>query len=299
MFRSSGLKFFHRQARASGRIALREPLCYSSSLMHVRRFFVTLFSLLVFAFALIWPSLAADPVAKKPLIVGMELSYPPFEMTDEKGNPSGIGVELAQALAKSLGREIQIRNYEFTGLIPALKTKQIDLIISSMTSTEERAKSIDFSDPYMNTGLAILVPAKSDIKSIADVDKPGRKVVVKKGTTGFTYATEKLKNVTPLIIEAEAACALEVIQGKADAFIYDQMSVFQFAKRNPQTTRGLLEPFQRESWAIGIRKGNDELRQQVNAFLAEFKTSKGLEKLGEKYIEADREVFREMGYPFQ
>ncbi len=235
----------------------------------------------------------------KPLIVGMELSYPPFEMTDENGKPSGIGVELAEALAKNLGRPLQIRNYEFTGLIPALKTGQIDLIISSMTATEERAKSIDFSDPYMNTGLAILVPAKSDIKSIADVDKPGRKVVVKKGTTGFTYATEKLKNVTPLIIEAEAACALEIIQGKADAFLYDQMSVFQFARRNPQTTRGLLEPFQRESWAIGIRKGNDALRTQVNAFLAEFKASKGLEKLGEKYIEADREVFREMGYPFQ
>jgi len=254
---------------------------------------------ITFCLLLVSATRAAAQSAPKPLVVGMELSYPPFEMTDEQGKPSGIGVELAEALAKHLGRPLQIRNYEFTGLIPALKSGQIDLIISSMTATEERAKSIDFSDPYMHTGLGILVPANSDIKSIADVDKPGRKVVVKKGTTGFTYATEKLKNVTPLIIEAEAACALEVIQGKADAFIYDQMSVFQFARRNPQTTRGLLEPFQRESWAIGIRKGNDALRAQVNAFLAEFKASKGLEKLGEKYIEADREVFREMGYPFK
>ncbi len=237
--------------------------------------------------------------AEKPLVVGMELSYPPFEMTDEKGKPSGIGVELAEALAKSLNRPLEIRNYEFTGLIPALKTGQIDLIISSMTSTPERAQAIDFSDPYMNTGLAILVNAKSDIKSIADVDKPGKTVAVKKGTTGFEYVTTKMKYAKALILEAEAACTLEVIQGKADAFVYDQMSIFQFARKNPKTTRGLLEPFQRESWAIGIKKGNNELRQRVNAFLAEFKASKGLEKLGEKYIAADREVFREMGYPFQ
>lgn len=168
-----------------------------------------------------------------------------------------------------------------------------------MTANAERAKVIDFSDPYMNTGLAILVGGKSEIKGIEDIDKPGRRVVVKKGTTSADYVRDNMKNVTTLLLEAEAACVLEIIQGKADAFIYDQMSVFQFARKNPGTTKGLLMPFKRESWAIGIKKGNNELRQQVNAFLAEFKASKGLEKLGEKYIQADREVFREMGYPFQ
>ncbi|MBS0661036.1 MAG: transporter substrate-binding domain-containing protein [Verrucomicrobia bacterium] len=237
--------------------------------------------------------------AQKPLVVGMELSYPPFEMTDEKGKPAGIGVELAEALAAKLGRKLEIQNYAFDGLIPALRTGRIDLIISSMTANEERAKVIDFSVPYMTTGLAILVGGKSDIQGIADLDKPGRRIVVKKGTTGADYAREKLKGATTLILEAEAACALEVIQGKADAFIYDQMSIFQFAKKNPGTTRGLLKPFQGESWAIGIKKGNAELKKQVDAFVTEFKASKGLEKLGEKYIQADREVFKEMGYPFQ
>ncbi len=251
------------------------------------------------AVAALLVALGLPAQAPKPLVIGMELSYPPFEMMDEKGKPTGIGVELAEAIAKKLGRPLQVQNTDFDGLIPALKTGRIDLIISSMTATTERAESIDFSDPYMNTGLAILVNAKTDIQSIADLDKPGRRVVVKRGTTGFDYVTKQMKNITPLILADDAACALEVIQGKADAFIYDQMSVFQFSRRNPKTTRGLLKPFQRESWAIGIRKGNTELKTQVNAFLAEFKASKGLEKLGEKYIEADRDVFREMGYPFQ
>ena len=126
----------------------------------------------------------------------------------------------------------------------------------------------------------------------------GRKVVVKSGTTGSTYAQDHFKQAELLTIKEEAACVLEVVQGKADAFIYDQMSIFQFNQQNPQTTRAILEPFQKESWAIGVRKGNDDLRQQVNAFLTDFKAKKGMETLGDKYIKANKEVFKEMGYPF-
>ena len=236
--------------------------------------------------------------ADNQLVVGMELSYPPFEMTDEHNQPTGIGVELARALADSLHKELVIQNTEFTGLIPALKTGKIDLILSSMTATEERTQSIDFSIPYMKTGICLLVGANSDVQSVDDLNKPGRHVVVKNGTTGFTYARDHLNQADLLPIAEEAACVLEVVQGKADAFIYDQMSIFQFHQQNPQTTRALLNPFQKESWAIGIRKGNGELREQVNAFLTDFKGRHGLEALGEKYIKADKQAFKEMGFPF-
>ncbi len=78
----------------------------------------------------------------------------------------------------------------FSGLIPALKTGKIDLIISSMTETPERAQSIDFSDPYLNTGLCLLVKKDSPIQGIGDVDRPGVTVVVKQGTTGQAYARD-------------------------------------------------------------------------------------------------------------
>ena len=79
------------------------------------------------------------------LRVGMELTYPPFEMQDKAGNPDGVGVRLAEALAKKLGRPLKIVPMDFSGLIPALKTDNIDLIISSLTATDDRRQSIDFS----------------------------------------------------------------------------------------------------------------------------------------------------------
>jgi polar amino acid transport system substrate-binding protein len=236
--------------------------------------------------------------AAKPIVIGMELNYPPFEMTDQAGNPTGVGVEMAQALGDYLHRPITIENMPFEGLIPALKTNRIDLIISSMTATDERRKSIDFSDPYLNTGLAILAKKNSPIRSIADVDKPGVIVAVKTGTTAADYARDHFKNATVLPLQQDTACALEVVQGRADAFIYDQMSIYQFAKKHPDTTRGLLEPFQKESWAIGIRKGNVDLENQVNAFLRDFKAHKGFDALGDKYLKADKEAFKQMGFPF-
>jgi polar amino acid transport system substrate-binding protein len=239
-----------------------------------------------------------DDASGKPLVIGMELNYPPFEMTDASGAPTGVGVEMAQALGAYLHRPIDIQNMPFEGLIPALKTGRIDLIISSMTATDERRKSIDFSDPYLNTGLAILVKKNSSIQSIADVDKPGLIVAVKTGTTAATYTREHFHNATTLPLPQDTACALEVEQGRADAFLYDQMSIYQFAKKNPDTTRALLEPFQKESWAIGIRKGNTDLEKQVNAFLADFKAKKGFDALGDKYLKEDKAAFKAMGFPF-
>ncbi len=232
--------------------------------------------LFVAAMMVAFASEARAEAPAQPIVIGMELNYPPFEMTNAAGEPSGIGVEMAHALADYLHRPLQIENMPFEGLIPALKTGRIDLIISSMTATAERAKSIDFSDPYLSTGLSILAKKSSPIQGIADVDKPGMIVVVKTGTTAQVYTRDHFHNATVLPLEQDTACALEVVQGRADAFLYDQMSIYQFAKKNPDTTRGLLEPFQKESWAIGIRKGNDALEAQVNAFLKDFKGAPGL-----------------------
>jgi len=240
------------------------------------------------------PGLAEE----RKLLVGMELAYPPFEMRDERGEPAGVSVDLARALGEQLGRPVEIQNLPFDGLIPALKTGKIDLIISSMTATPERAQSIDFSEPYLKTGLCLLVAAKSDIQSIADADKAGRRIAVKRGTTGHLYAMRALKSARPLLLDNENACVLEVVQGKAEAFIYDQMSTFKNWRKNPDTTRAILAPFQQESWAIGLRKGNDDLRAKVNAFLAGYREKEGFEKLGDKWLGEQKAEFKKLGIPF-
>lgn len=249
-------------------------------------------------FVLLLILLGVGRAAEKPLVVGMELSYPPFEMRDEHGAPAGVSVDIAGALGAYLGRAVEIRNVPFDGLIPALKTGKIDLIISSLTATPERAQSIDFSEPYLKTGLCLLVGVKSDIQSIAEVDRAGRTVAVKKGTTGHIYASTQIKAAQVLVLDKEAACVLEVSQGKADAFIYDQMSTFKNWQKSKDTTRAILLPFQTEAWAVGIRKGNEELRAKVNAFLAGYKTGGGFERLGEKWLAEPKAEFKKLNLPF-
>lgn len=238
---------------------------------------------------------AAEP---DPLRVGMDLSYPPFETIAPDGQPAGISVELARGLADKLGRPLKIENIPFTGLIPALKSGKIDAIISSMTATPERAKAVAFSDPYLTTGLAALVPAASETSDLTLLDQPGRTIVVRQGTTGEVFARRNIRQASILNLEKENACVLEIVQGKADAFIYDQMSVFQNAKRNPEKTRALLAPLQTESWAIALRPDDHALLGQTNAFLAEFRASGGFNDLATKYLAEEKAAFTAQGIPF-
>ncbi len=239
-----------------------------------------------------------QPTTAGELVVGMELAYPPFETINEEGAPVGVSVELAKALGESLGREVRIQNIPFDGLIPALKTGRIDLIISSMTQTEERDRSIDFSAPYVSTGLCLLVADGSKISNIDDLNRPERIVAVKKGTTGHVFATNNLPQAQLRLLDKETLCVLEVASGKADAFIYDQISVLRNWLRNKETTKPLLEPFQREYWAIGMREGEDDLRRQVDQFLQQYRAAGGFEDLAATYFAAEQEVFDQFGVPF-
>ena len=243
-------------------------------------------------------SLTTVKAAQPALRVGMELSYPPFEMTDTAGQPEGISVELARSLGQSLGRPILIENIAFDGLIPALRTGTIDCIISSMTSTAERAKAIAFSNPYLKTGLTLLVGRDSVIRSPEDVTKPGVRIAVKLGTSAHKYAAQQLKKADVFVLDMESAAVLEVMQGKVDAFIYDSLSVYRHHRRHPKTTRAILNPFKQETWAIGLRKEDITLLQAINKFLQEFKDTGGFEKLGEQFLPEEKAYFKANNIPF-
>lgn len=234
----------------------------------------------------------------KPLVVGMELSYPPFEMTDEKGEPSGVSVELARALAKSLKQELKIENMSYDGLIPALQTKKVDCVISSMTRTPEREKVVAFSEPYFQTGLALLISKNSKVESSTDLDSAGKTVAVKKGTTGHAWANQNLKKAKILVLDKESAAALEVSQGKADAFIYDQISTYQNGQKFKDSTRTNLEAFKNESWAVAVQKENLDLVSKINAFLEQFRKDKGFEKLGDQFLSEYKVTFKKLNIPF-
>jgi polar amino acid transport system substrate-binding protein len=254
--------------------------------------------LLIWGFAIALFGAGISNAQQKELVIGMEMSFPPFEMQDTSGQPAGVSVEMAKAMGKYLQRPIRFENIPFDGLIPSLKTGKIDLVISSMTVTQERSKSIDFSDPYLKMGLSILANQNSPIQSIADVDKPNITVAVKKATTGHIYAIQHFHNAKILIFSDSSTCATEVAQGKADCMIYDQISIFANWRKYQDSTRAILQPFQTEEWAMGIRKGNDELRTQVNAFLKQFKENGGFNDLGNKYFGENKKIFQQLGIPF-
>lgn len=253
-------------------------------------------------FRLLLAALLALAGCSKPprdeLVVGMDLTYPPFETINEAGEPAGVSVELAQALGQYLGKPVRIENIPFTGLIPSLQTGKIDCIISSMTDTPERRHSLAFSEPYLTIGLAMLVGKNSGIRSLADVDQPGRTIAVRQGTTGEAWARANLKSARLVALEKEAAAVLEVLQGKADAFIYDQMSVWQNWQKHSDRTDAVLRPLRTEHWAVGLRLKDDALREQTNAFLRQYRAEGGFERLGDKFLKEQKDAFAKEGIPF-
>lgn len=261
--------------------------------------YIRLVLLLILPMALLLT--ACSPAQDKAkLIVGMELAYPPFEMTDEQNNPAGLSVEFAKALAADLGRELVIENMAWAGLIPSLETGKIDLIISSMTITAERAERVDFSEPYAVANLGLLINKDSPVTSYADLDQEGRTVAVKKGSTGHIYAEKNLKNATIMVFDKESVCVLEVVQGKADAFTYGQLTVYRNWQQYPDQTRVNLEPYQDnpEYWAVALGKDQPELKAKINNFIKSFRSEGGFDKLAEQYLPEEKKAFEDLGIPF-
>lgn len=239
-----------------------------------------------------------SPRDDETLVVGMELTYPPFEMTDAEGRPDGISVRLAEALGRYLNKPVEIRDIGWEGIIPALQTGKVDLIISSMTKTPEREKTIAFSDPYVTNSLCALVAKDSALRSPADLQSSGLRIAVKAATTGETFVEMHLQEAEIVRLTDAASCVLQVIQGKADAFIYDQISIYQSSLEHADKTRAILEPLREESWAIGLRKGDDDLRRRINAFLTEFREAKGFDALADRYMADQKKAFESLGVPF-
>jgi polar amino acid transport system substrate-binding protein len=150
----------------------------------------------------------------------------------------------------------------------------------------------------LRTGLCLLVNRHAKIHTIEQADQAGVTIVVKQGTTGQLYAQAHLQRAKVLVLQKEDACVLEVVQSKAQGFIYDQMSVFKHWQRNQDTTEALLKPFKEEDWAIGLRQGNSALQAEVNAFLSAFRSEGGFQKLGDKYLKDEKVAFQKLGVPF-
>lgn len=234
---------------------------------------------------------------EEPLVVAMELAYPPFEGKDDAGEPEGVSVDLMKAFGEYVGREIKIENTAWDGLIPSLQTGTADLVISSMTIRPDREEQVDFSDPYANALLAVLTSKDAGAESIEDLNQAGKKLTVKSGSTGHLYAESNLKEAELIVLPDESACVTEVAQGRADGFIYDQLTIYRNWQKNLDTTDAIFIPFQEpEKWGVAVQKGNTELLKQVNAFLKEFREEGGYDELEETWLSEEKEAFETLGF---
>ena len=176
------------------------------------------------------------------LKVGMDLRWPPFETVDQDGNPTGISVDLAYELGEYLGREVEIVDLEFGSLITALETNEIDIIIGSMSITEDRKEKINFSDPYFYFPLITVMNKdfydeyqpqnREDLFGIEDE-------VVYVGPKSFvSLSIPQAEATNPVIHEVNDsnAAILEVVAGTSDAFIISASSAAGYHSENPSTT---------------------------------------------------------------
>ncbi|PAT01675.1 hypothetical protein CI105_05370 [Candidatus Izimaplasma bacterium ZiA1] len=228
----------------------------------MKKIFV-LFTALVLVF-----TLSACNKDEGKLRVGMDLRWPPFETIKTDGTPSGISVDVAYALGEYLGREVEIVNLEFAGLITALNTEDIDIVIASMSITDERKLSIDFTDPYFYFPLLTVVHKDTGITTLEDLLATPDLVWV--GPKSFVSLTIPLELATdPIIMQKQNASAalFELTSGNADAFIISASSAVGYHNDNPTITNLIWDPIMYSPIGMGVKKGNDELLEKANEFI--------------------------------
>ena len=204
------------------------------------------------------------------LRVGFESGYVPFEMTNKKGEFIGFDMDYGRRLAKDMGVKFVPVNTAWDGIIPALMTGKFDIIMGGMTITQERNLKVNFADPYIVVGQTILLnkKLKNQVLSYKDLNNPKYIVTSRMGTTGEQAIKKYIPNATYKGFESEAEAGLEVINGKADALVYDlPFCGFLYGSQGKDKTIFLSDPFTYEPLAWAINKGDPDFLNFLNNFL--------------------------------
>ncbi len=221
------------------------------------------------------------------LRVGFESGYIPFEMTNKKGDFIGFDMDYARRLAKVMGVKFVPVNTAWDGIIPALMTDKFDIIMGGMTITQERNLKINFVTPYIVVGQTILINKKLEgtVKSYKDLNNPKYILTSRMGTTGEQAIKKYIPKATYKAFESEAEAGLEVINGKADALVYDlPFCGFLYGSQGKGKTVFLNEPFTFEPLAWAINKGDPDFLNFLTNFLRQTRGDGFYDKVYNKWI---------------
>ena len=225
------------------------------------------------------------------LLVGMEAGYQPFEMQDKKGNIVGFDVDMAYEMGKAIfgeggEKKVKIVNTAWEGIIPSLMTHKFDIIMSGMTVLQSRNLKVNFCEPYYYIGQCLLVNKKDKgkIKNYKDLNKKGKIITSKLGVTGQFTTESLMPKATHRFFKSETDGAMQVANGMADAFVYDEPQVRVFAAKYKDSCYGIFEPLTYEPLAWAIRKGDPDFLNFLNNFLRQTRGDGRWDKIKQKWF---------------
>ncbi|MGP1450422.1 MAG: transporter substrate-binding domain-containing protein [Wolinella sp.] len=223
----------------------------------------------------LWEKSTLNAIVKRgELRVSTDPGYYPFEMKDKKGNVIGFDIDIAREMAKAMGVKLTIVQGSFDSLISGLLTDKTDIIMAGMTITPERNLKVSFTNPYFTIGQTLLVrpDLKDKVKSYKDLDNPEFTIVTKLGVTGEIVAKRMMKNAKLKTYDTEAEAVQEVLNGKADAFIYDfPFNATFMAQKGSGMLVHLTESITYEPLGIALKKGDPDFLNWLNHFLAQIR----------------------------
>ncbi len=226
--------------------------------------------------------------AEKPAVitVATDATWPPMEYVDENKNIVGFDIDLVNEIAKAEGFEVEIKNTAWDGIFAGLAAGNYQVIASSVTITEERKATMDFSDPYVNAGQVLVVRKDTtDVTTLADM--VGKKVGAQIGTTG-AIEIGKVQGVELKTYDEVGLAFEDLVNGNIDGVVADSPIAANFALQNDTYKEKLMiagEPFTDEWLGFAFKKGDTKTQKLFNDGLAKVKSSGKLEELQKKWLQ--------------
>jgi polar amino acid transport system substrate-binding protein/arginine/ornithine transport system substrate-binding protein len=232
-------------------------------------------------------ALAAD------LRVGVEGAYPPFSWKEADGTLKGFDIEIAEAVCNQLGRKCVLVEQDWDGMIPALLAKKFDVIIASMSITEERKKRVDFSDKYYNTP-AKFVAKKGSGLEISKAGLKGKRIGLQRGTTHQCFMEKMYPEAELVLYGTQEEVFQDLAIGRIDAQISDSTAADDgFLKTDAgkdfEFTGGdqLDLPCHGPGAGMAVRKSDTALRDDLNRAIKAIRADGTYQKINAKYFEFD------------